>query len=861
MYDNSFLSCYRGLYAQFTPCHPWNKKIKGVERGKTPLHKDWPIRQYKKDEFLAWIDEGLNIGYRISDRELVIDIDPRNFNDDVDTLELLAEYCDCLDFDDLLDTYLTVKTGGGGYHIYCTLNDIDYTTLSEVTDILPGVEFKVKGRQVLAAGSRHPSGKYYKFINPSLSRLPFPKSLQDLILKKINPKKSDYVVGEGALNGPLLQELVLDKLDISNYDTNDTWFPIMCGCHHVTNGEGVEEFVQWSMGDELYDANENDIRHRWQSLDNKHNPITIGTLIKELDNNGEDTKGLKAVLEFSSTADDVEADDDESEEAMLLKNVGDIADAIDVDEIYETPKGQAGVEGAALAAANKLNKTSSTEDKMKCIRLIKAASIDESIEAQEILISKKIMSQTGINKRLKSLDDKITDSFTEVLANKTLEKLFNGGKHLSCEPNGQLWTFHKTHWKLISDEFLGKVVYRVLDTLKAKMDISGLEVNFVTGAVKAIRIRSSVLSPKVHAVDQILPVINCKNGELWTNKDGTHELRKHSYKSYQTSCLKVNYSPSRECPLFTRTINEIFEHYPDRDDIIRHMAEIFGYIIQPYKPMANWWLFKGPGGDGKSTLLKILNGILQDSMLMTNVKLLKSCTEGGNDHATTSLVGKLGVTIEELPAGFVLRDAAVKLLAENTKMEANPKNKGAFNFNYVGSLIMCSNGHPVIRDLSHGMMRRANIIPFNRQFDATGSDDVDRPSNILNDKKEMAGVLNWMLEGYQRLKARGRFLIPDSCEEAKLEWLREANNVIRYSEDCLVKTKPGQPGPLATRVYTHYANWCDLNGVKHRGRNNFYTDLKSVGYNVKSGHKNQLYLYGANLKTEDEDELEGWEDF
>jgi phage/plasmid-associated DNA primase len=288
----------------------------------------------------------------------------------------------------------------------------------------------------------------------------------------------------------------------------------------------------------------------------------------------------------------------------------------------EVPKDKGGVQGAAIEAAKELSKSSDMEDKMKCIRLIKAATLEESIEAQEILTSGKIMSQSAINKRLKALEAKILDSVTEILANTTIETVFKNGKHIITEPNKQIWAFHNTHWKPMSDEYLGKIVYGVLDTLKTKMAIEANEVTLVTAAVKGIRMRSSVLSSRLFTTDHYKPVINCANGEVWINKDGTHSLKPHNYRSYQLRCLRVDYDPSAECPLFIQTLEEIFANFPDTQDMIRNLGEVMGYIIQPYKPDASWWMFRGPGGDGKSTIIKVLDGILGDALHSADESLL-----------------------------------------------------------------------------------------------------------------------------------------------------------------------------------------------------------------------------------------------
>ena len=851
---------YRSKSGQLIPLHPWNKMIKGSSRGKTPIHKEWDSKAYKQDSstITSWISSGYNIGYRIPETELIVDLDPRNYDGKIDSEQMVAELFGFFDFEELTWELPVVKTGSGGYHIYCRLpDDVDYRLIRKCVKNLPGVDFKKKGGYVVAAGSRHPNGDYYSWENTCDEPVLVPSELLFLI-QRDEVFDRDYKSGYGAFNGTQLEELILSKLDVKDYDSNDTWEPLMMAAHHATAGAGIEEFLEWSLSDPDFAGDENKIRNRWESLDDsKEVSRTAASLIRELKNKGEDIQGARAVLEFG-THSDIETDDDDTEEAAMLKEAKRAAAEIDVSDIMEVPKDKGGVEGAAIEAAKALERSSDMEEKMKVIRLIKAASIEESIEAQEILVSNKIMNQAAINKRLKALESKIMDSITEVLANTTIETVFKKGKHILTEPNRQVWAFHKTHWKPMSDEYLGKLVYGVLDTLKTKMEIESNEVTLVSNAVKAIRMRSSVLTSRLFTTDHYLPVINCSNGEVWIEKDGSHTLKAHTYRSYQLRCLNVDYDPSAECPLFMRTMREIFELYPDREDMIRHLGEIMGYVIQPYKPDANWWMFRGPGGDGKSTIIKILNGILGDALYSADESLLASGSGYGNNHATTDLVGKLAVVIQELKAGKALNDSGLKMLAENTKMTANPKNKDTFSFNYIGSLIMCSNFFPVIKDTSEGTVRRANVIPFNRQFVKGGTADSNRARRILEDRDELAGVLNFMLEGYQRYSDRGHFLVPESCKLAKEEWLCEANNVVRFvKENIEVTGDPDHRIEVASVVYRRYERWCEESGVNPKGRNSFYRDLENLNIKRKECGGNKLSLFGGTLKDEAFDDFDG----
>lgn len=92
---------------------------------------------------MARLSATKNIGVRLRDTDLVIDVDPRNFVGGADSFADLA-----VDFG--LPDAPFVRTGGGGFHHYFR-KPADMAVLNEIAGY-PRVEFKSLGRQVVAAG-------------------------------------------------------------------------------------------------------------------------------------------------------------------------------------------------------------------------------------------------------------------------------------------------------------------------------------------------------------------------------------------------------------------------------------------------------------------------------------------------------------------------------------------------------------------------------------------------------------------------------------------------------------------------------------------------------------------------------------
>jgi phage/plasmid-associated DNA primase len=85
--------------------------------------------------------------------------------------------------------------------------------------------------------------------------------------------------------------------------------------------------------------------------------------------------------------------------------------------------------------------------------------------------------------------------------------------------------------------------------------------------------------------------------------------------------------------------------------------------------------------------------------------------------------------------------------------------------------MMSTNNHPPINDRSNGIWRRMLFLPFRVAIPESEQD----PQLAQKLKGEIAGILNWALEGRKKLYTRGSFILPRVSEEALQEYRRESN--------------------------------------------------------------------------------------
>lgn len=823
-------------YQYAIPLHAWNKKIKGVERGKTPIDNDWQKKNYSanKNKVDKWFKDGFNVGYRIPKGNCVIDIDPRN---NKGARNIVIELLGYRSWKELLRKEYVVQTGGGGWHIYCHFpegeNPKEYAQYKKENR---GIDFKKSGFVVLT-GSKHPNGKMYEKISKRKDFNIIAEEFLDEFYRGVPESNGDKLSGE--ITPDQLREL-LSIVPVEEFEEQQEWQELMMGCHHATDGEGLEVFSDWSSQHSSFGVkkgwNLHTIKVRWESCSSAVNDgITFGTVKKHLRDKGIDISGFQAKHEFAGIADE----EDEEDQGNW--------DDIDVTEVeYEDDIDHDDLETEIRA----LHPNSNVADVVKVLtQLIRLDAITQ-LRYDDMLVgeNKYFRTQAKLNKAKAATTMTHSQNLSERLADLMFKNRYNNKRHL-LNSDGVFWEYRSTHWVTVHNNVIKRRIDSFVEKHREAL-VGNIKVNMKTVVAETLEhmaTRSAVVNNRAVNDQRKLSIINCANGEVWIHTDGTHSFHEHTYKSYLLSVLDVKYDEKAECPLWLDTLEEIFDDFDDADDIIRHLGEVLGYLIQPNKDIAGWWLFRGPGGDGKSTILKILNGIMGETMLFSDQSLLSSGGSMGNNHASADLVGKLVIAIEELEVSKSLNDAGLKKFSEKTKMLSNPKGKAAFQFDYVGGLIMCSNTYPFIKDVTQGMRRRANIIPFSREFVKEGDADINRARDILESGEEMSGILNWLLAGLERLRDRGEFKKPASCIIVEEEWLVASSKIASFVKTKCVEKRGSKI--LIGDFFTCFDIWTDEEEITHTlSPRPFAEELRRLGYVVRNSTGNQVYVFGLEVK-------------
>jgi P4 family phage/plasmid primase-like protien len=789
------------------------------EHGKRPLHNNWTKKQYSRKQIRQYARSGFNLGWQLGPFDLVIDIDKKSGG-----LESFASFLEQFDLtiDDLILEYPTVVTGGGGLHFYMKH---DLKRFKETFKDLPGVEFKTKGRQVVLPGSLHPDTKQlylWAKLSPYTEQAnSLPKSLREWLL---NPSKAEAIPGQ-APPPEQPSELMLGALElipVENFRNNADWFNLMASYHYTTNGKGLDKFLEWSIADPMYADQASTIRSRWKSLSNKKEElITEGLFYRTVQESNpkayQHIKQQEAKLDFEEDSKPVKK---KSKKQLLAK----------IKKLNRKTSTKV-IEAILKQAVNY-----SALDKAEVLEAIKAHTGKKLAALREAL--KQLKKDVDFIEK-KEADEKELEDLAQQAVTLLLENKFAGGEHLMHFKDQRFWFYDKTHWKRLERNILLQYLLETCNELKKEVEVS-FQTSVLMKQAEFILTATVASTQDLFRLETGPPsIINTKNCEIHVDPySGKFEIKPHRPESFLTACSPAKYDPDADCPLLIQTLEEIFDNeFPDTEDIIRHLFELFGYILQPRKDLATWVLFQGIGANGKTLILELLSAILGEAALEKSINELDPVKY---THAFQDLPGKLVVIDEDVKAQTLLPDDTLKKLSENKTLTANPKYSPMFKFRSTATIILASNSYPQTRDLSDGIKRRAMVIPFTRQFRPEEMDTA-RAQKIID--TELSGVLNMFLKGYARLRKRGRFLFPNCCKLATEVWSQEANPFNLFIQENY-RVITGKKVKL-DEIWNRYQIWSVDNSIgRSLSKTGLRRALNQSGYMTKRSTGGYIYVKG-----------------
>lgn len=371
-------------------------------------------------------------------------------------------------------------------------------------------------------------------------------------------------------------------------------------------------------------------------------------------------------------------------------------------------------------------------------------------------------------------------------------------------------------WPPIDKDLIKKEIKVILERARAEgiRPTSGL-LNSVT---ELTRIEIAIESAKWDAHPDFLP---CKNGVL---DIPTKTLLPHTPDIYATSRLEYNYDPNATCPAFLQALQQI----PDAAEFLQEFA---GYALTPDVSHETAVWLQGVPGSGKSTILEGLQ-----AMLGVRAGILGLADIERSRFALSQLPGKTLVVSAEQPDNYIGASHILNALISGEPLRIEEKFKEAMIIIPRVKVIWAMNNLPRVNDANNGIMRRVKVIKFPVLDESKR--DPDLKERI---KLEGAGILNWALQGLERLRARKKFLIPQSVADATREFKERNDLPSIFIEEIGAKVDLLDPHckTPSQYLYDQYSDWCKRNNHKPMSSTKMAEEWKRLGFEkvVENGRK------------------------
>jgi len=356
--------------------------------------------------------------------------------------------------------------------------------------------------------------------------------------------------------------------------------------------------------------------------------------------------------------------------------------------------------------------------------------------------------------------------------------------------------------------------------------------------VERVRARTAVDRDDFDVPEGTVPV---QNGLLDLETRTLRDLRPSDYATFR---LPVEHDDEADCPRFREYLEGVTRTESDR----KKLQEYAGYVLMHgHMPHHKALFLTGPQASGKSTFIDVISSLLPEDVVGASTP-----------HQLTRRFGKMELyetwlnVSADIPSDMIDNIGTFKMLVGKGLVAAEVKGvQEKVKFIPTTKHVFSANQLPEVYDADDAFWRRILIVPFPETIPR--DDRVDNFDRKLVDE-EASGILNWVLEGYDRLNEEGGFTADRTPEKTRKKWMMWSTPVIRFYARCL-RDEVGASEPVDD-VYEAYKNFCvEEMGVTPDTKKAFgkrLTKFRHIGSVTKRGEGRSKKRHYVNVRLRED---------
>ena len=287
------------------------------------------------------------------------------------------------------------------------------------------------------------------------------------------------------------------------------------------------------------------------------------------------------------------------------------------------------------------------------------------------------------------------------------------------------------------------------------------------------------------------------------------------------------YDPSAPMPEgWLKFLKEIF---PDDPESIMALQEWFGYLLSGDMSQQKILLIIGPKRSGKGTILRILKAIMGARYVAA-----PTLTSMSSSFGLQPLIGKPLALISDARiygSHSVVVERLLSISGEDA-ITIDRKNREAWTGTLPTRIVIATNELPRLSDASGALVSRMIILNTPESF--YGRENHDLTDDLM---EELPGILNWALDGLDRLRRTGRLSVPESGLALRAEMETLASPVKAFVNDwCVVDHRLSIHREY---LFKAWERWCAENRVQPGDGRVFGRNLKAAVPHLRNLRLNQ----------------------
>lgn len=335
----------------------------------------------------------------------------------------------------------------------------------------------------------------------------------------------------------------------------------------------------------------------------------------------------------------------------------------------------------------------------------------------------------------------------------------------------------------------------------------GHEVNEMAEHIRAVTTRpyDDLGGPDWH--------IPMENGVVKIDGDG-HELVDHSPEYYFLHRAGTEYDPTADCPQWREFLEDSVPHKTERDKL----QEYVGYALYHWGlPFHKGLFLVGPKASGKSTFLDIVRKVIGEEGVSSLSPQQMVERFGGAE-----LFGKWANIRSDIPSDIINNTGEFKEIVAGDPIKAEKKNKDPFMFRPTAKHFYSANTLPDTQDDDEAFYRRILLVAFPSSVPPAEQDR--KLGQKLED--ELPGIMNWALDGLQRLLDQGGFTADRDTGATADTWQKWGSTVDRFASVCVDTESNADPIPKKD-AYRRYIQFCEAESMPAEPQRVFTRRIKT----------------------------------